>query len=235
MENIEYKCKFCSKVCKNDNSLRNHERLCKLNPNRQTPNGGSRVDSDKWQAYIRGKKGTLSGQYSIEGTCKFCGRTYTTTKAGLHQHENRCIQNPDRIVRVGHPHSDEWKQKASDRAKENSLGGWHTSRTFDYNGIKLDSSYEVKFAEDLDKNKIKWSRPKPLLYRLNGEEHRYYPDFYLDDYDVYVDTKNDYLINHVNPKYGITDVEKIHLVEQQNNVEIYILDKNNLLWSSLPL
>lgn len=109
-------------------------------------------------------------------------------------------------------HSEETKKKLSEAAKRNNLGGWHTSKSFDYKGIKLDSSYEVKFAEDLDRNKIKWSRPKPLLYKLNGEEHRYYPDFYLDDFDVYVDTKNDYLINHVNPKYGITDVEKIHLV-----------------------
>ena len=31
----EYICKFCGKVCKNANSLRNHERLCKENPNRQ--------------------------------------------------------------------------------------------------------------------------------------------------------------------------------------------------------
>lgn len=30
-----YICKFCSKVCKNANSLCNHERLCKLNPNHQ--------------------------------------------------------------------------------------------------------------------------------------------------------------------------------------------------------
>jgi hypothetical protein len=28
-------CKFCEKVCKNDNSLRNHERLCHKNPDRQ--------------------------------------------------------------------------------------------------------------------------------------------------------------------------------------------------------
>lgn len=28
-------CKFCNKICKNDNSLRNHERLCKNNSSRQ--------------------------------------------------------------------------------------------------------------------------------------------------------------------------------------------------------
>ena len=31
-------CKYCKKKYKNDNSLRNHERLCRSNPNRQTPN-----------------------------------------------------------------------------------------------------------------------------------------------------------------------------------------------------
>ena len=30
-----YICKFCGKVCKNANSLRNHERLCKENPEKQ--------------------------------------------------------------------------------------------------------------------------------------------------------------------------------------------------------
>ena len=34
MEN-DFICKFCGKACKNANSLRNHEHLCKLNPNRQ--------------------------------------------------------------------------------------------------------------------------------------------------------------------------------------------------------
>ena len=32
-------CQFCSKVCKNRNSLCNHERLCKLNPDRQVSAG----------------------------------------------------------------------------------------------------------------------------------------------------------------------------------------------------
>lgn len=36
---IEYKCQYCRKICKNENSLRNHERLCKLNPNHQEHTG----------------------------------------------------------------------------------------------------------------------------------------------------------------------------------------------------
>ena len=33
--NEEFVCRYCGKECKNNNSLRNHERLCKENPNRQ--------------------------------------------------------------------------------------------------------------------------------------------------------------------------------------------------------
>ena len=31
----DFICKYCGKICKNANSLRNHERLCKENPNHQ--------------------------------------------------------------------------------------------------------------------------------------------------------------------------------------------------------
>lgn len=34
---MEHVCQYCGKTCKNPNSLRNHERLCKSNPNRQKP------------------------------------------------------------------------------------------------------------------------------------------------------------------------------------------------------
>ena len=36
---MEFKCRYCGKICKNINSLRNHERLCKLNPNHQEHTG----------------------------------------------------------------------------------------------------------------------------------------------------------------------------------------------------
>lgn len=222
MNKITVVCKFCGRKT-NRGGLACHEKYCKLNPNRQTR-----------KSFTKGL--SSAGRQPKELLkCDFCGLVWSTTLSGYKQHIRCCKSNPNRVEYKGHPHTVEEKKHLSDLAKKQGFGGWHTSRSFDYNGISLDSSYELKFAEDLDKNKIKWSRPKPLLYRLNDEEHRYYPDFYLDDYDVYVDTKNDYLINHVNPKYGITDVEKISLVSQQNNVKIYILDKDNLLWSSLNL
>lgn len=208
-------CKYCGKDCKNENSLRNHERLCKLNPDRQLSG---------FELYNKSGKHIGVNQYT---KAEKLGKPKPT----LSEETRKKLSEKGKLQR----HSEETKKKLSEAAKRNNLGSWHTSKSFDYKGIKLDSSYEVKFAEDLDKNNIKWERPKPLLYKLNGEEHRHYPDFFLPDYNVFVDIKNDYLINNVNPRFGITDIEKIHLVEQQNQVKIYILDKNNLSWSSLPL
>lgn len=63
---------------------------------------------------------------------------------------------------------------------------------------------------------------------MDGKQHRYTPDFYLPEYDIYLDPKNDYLINNINPSLGYNDVEKIKKVSTQNNIKILILDVNSL-------
>lgn len=70
------KCKFCLKLCKNDNSLRNHERLCKSNENRQIPN------------FMNFNKQKLDN-------CKFCSKELL--KNNLVKHENSCAMNPQNI------------------------------------------------------------------------------------------------------------------------------------------
>lgn len=137
------------------------------------------------------------------------------------------------LVYKGHPHTEESKKRLSEYAHKRNLGGWYSSKRFVYQGISLQSTYEVEFAKNLDENNIKWIRPKPFYYVLNGIKRRYYPDFYIEDLDVYIDPKNDFLIKRVNPYLGITDMEKIKLVEQQNNIKIIILNKNELTYNDL--
>ena len=48
---------------------------------------------------------------------------------------------------------------------------------------------------------------------------------------MYLDPKNDYLINNANKRIGLTDTEKIHKVSEQNNIKIFILTKNELEWN----
>jgi hypothetical protein len=123
-------------------------------------------------------------------------------------------------------HGLETRNKLSEiRISALNENAFYSKRT-NYNGIKLDSSYELSVAKQLDLFHIKWIRPSYLKYIDDcGQTRRYLPDFYLIDFDVYLDPKNDYLITK--------DLRKIELVKQFNNVKIIILDKNNLLWEKI--
>lgn len=61
--------------------------------------------------------------------------------------------------------------------------------------VWLDSSWEVEIAEYLDKLNIKWIRPKFIKWNdSKGNTRRYFPDFYLPDFDLYLDPKNPYCL-----------------------------------------
>lgn len=63
---------------------------------------------------------------------------------------------------------------------------------------------------------LRWTRPSHMFWidEWNNTK-RYYPDFYLPDYDLYFDPKNKYQI--------MIDRPKIQAVIQQNNVKLFIV------------
>lgn len=206
-------CKFCGKSCKNVNSHRNHERLCPKNPDRKYVS--HTIGHKAWNKGL-----TKDTDERIRKSAETFSKRYKGTELGK--------------LRLSHPCSEEHKAKMRDIAFRRHLGGWHTSRSIEYNGIKLDSEYELMVAKELDSNGIKWERPSYFLWTDDsGVKHRYYPDFYLTEYEVYLDPKNDYLINNKSTRFGITDTEKISIVEKQNGIKILILDKDHLLWENI--
>lgn len=65
---------------------------------------------------------------------------------------------------------------------------WHTN----WQGEKvfLLGGWEQQVALFLDKNHIPWTRPKTgYRYIWQEKEHRYFPDFYLPDQDIYLEVK----------------------------------------------
>lgn len=193
-------CQHCNKECKNVNSLRNHERLCPKNENRtyvshtvgKTPwNKGKSKDTDP-----------IVAQYSAVIKANYASGKVPLTGGATWSREKR-----------------------SEVAKSNGFGGYRSnagrSQKFQVtdsfgNKVTLQSSYELACSKILDSLSINWIRPKSLKY--NGK--RYFPDFYLPDYDLYLDPKNDYL--------ALKDAQKIDCVQQQNNVKVYILTKEML-------
>lgn len=75
------KCQFCGKECKNRNSLRNHERVCKLNPNRQAIETWTKHthltvnQKQKWLDAVRQGQIKRHASYKpILYKCPYCGR-----------------------------------------------------------------------------------------------------------------------------------------------------------------
>jgi hypothetical protein len=61
--------------------------------------------------------------------------------------------------------------------------------------VQLDSSWEEALAKRLDATGVQWTRPDPIKYvDHNNVTRNYFPDFYLPDYDIYLDPKNPYAI-----------------------------------------
>jgi len=117
------------------------------------------------------------------------------------------------------------KERLSQLAKERGLGGYREKagrskkfKVLDSYGteVTLQSSYELKCSELLNEMQLKWIRPTFLRYG----ERKYFPDFLLTDYQIYLDPKNDFLKS--------LDQEKIEKVIDENSVKVYVLSHEQI-------
>ena len=168
-------CKFCGKECKNANSLRNHERLCSKNPDRQY----SWFQLNPPSAYKH------SNQFI---KAKEEGKTFEvseTTRKAL----SDAIKKRDKSFTqaVGKKISKTVKKKIKD-------GTWHVSikksMYYEYKGIIFHGKWELYYAQYLDSKNIKWKRPSETFsYIFNNKEKYYTPDFYIPSEDLYIEIK----------------------------------------------
>lgn len=196
-------CIFCEKISVNTNSAAQHSIRCNFNPNKIKIKGG------------------MSGKVSHKK-----GKTKYTEPSLMKQSETlKARIKSGEIKTTGRPHSQETKEKLSIIMSERIKRNIRFSKMENYKGIWLESSYESIVARELDKNDIKWERPSALKWSYNDRIRRYLPDFYLPDFNVYLDPKNDYLIKK--------DKLKIELTSLQNNVTIIVLNKEELQWEKI--
>lgn len=109
------------------------------------------------------------------------------------------------------------------------VGGYRTKsgtskfRGAFYKNIWMDSSWELKLATRLDNLNIKWERNESFHFAysdINGENKKYHPDFYLPDYDFYIEIKG----------YWTAKVRhKMNDALIKNNFKLLILDKLPLI------
>ena len=122
--------------------------------------------------------------------------------------------------------SEDGLRRLSQAAKERSLGGYrpHPNRGEYYNGMWFDSKWEVAVAKSLDESKVKWIKPDQGFVWTDAGR-KYYPDFYLVDFDIYLDPKNSYL--------RTKDAEKINQAQVRNGIRVLVLTQTQLTWEEI--
>ena len=153
-----------------------------------------------------------------------------------HSQETKDLVKLKNTERVWDGHTEDFKKKQRNNAIKRGLGGVRPSKRIKYGDKTLGSTYELEVVKSLDENKIRWDTCKKFYYKdPNNKKRSYTPDIYLIDYDIYLDPKNDFLINNINPSLGYSDKDKIRLVEEQNNIRVIIVNKYELNWDSIKL
>lgn len=190
-------CKFCLKYFDSASGRGVHEVSCDKNPDKKIRNITKRTAWNKGQTKYTNES-VAKGSINLKNTLK-----------------NKPL--------VG---CFAWsKEKKSEEAKKRKFGGYreNAGRSKKYQVLDsfgkqttLQSSYEYKCFEILSELSIRWIRPKALKY--NGRN--YFADFYLVDYNIYLDPKNNYKAK--------LDSEKIQLVREQNQVNVFIILEKDL-------
>lgn len=169
-------CGYCSKEFEFTRAVEkaSHARWCTSNPKYEHYISLNRERNATEVMNARRKEiGHLNGAVKA----KIEGRTYISPLKGR--------KNPH-----SKPHSDEVKEKIRQKALSSSHRRLKKGMV-KYKDIWLDSSWEYELAKRLDELEIKWERPAPLTWiDLEGRSHHYFPDFYLVDFDMYLDPKN---------------------------------------------
>ena len=205
-------CKFCSKECHNQNSLKNHERLCKNNPERTV-----KEKTDKWYEAMHKRKGCGTNQY------------IKAKKLGL---PNPIVSEETRkklsLTNKGKKHSKESREHLSEvqskLLEEKGNGGFLDVKYYDLKNInnedfKVRGTWELKYGIYLNNKNILWKRKVYLKYENEGILKTYSPDFYLPETNEYIEIKG---------FFSDYDKEKMKLVDEYNNIKVIVLQKKDL-------
>lgn len=172
------------------------------------------VNKEKNKQYIEKYKACRSNKPNIkcyELTCVICNERFLRFNKNIKTCSSAC---KSRLL--------------SQLSKQNpNCGGETNYKRYSYKNIIFDSSWEVEIAMFLDEHQIKWSRSrKHILYWVDssGERRRYYPDFFLEEFNAYVDPKNPFKQKQDKEKLDFIRKSHILIVGNINECKQQILE-----------
>lgn len=207
-------CKYCNKLCKNLNSLHQHEIRCSENPNkiRTKQSDSNKIKISKSMKLNHNNSNRIWKEETLEKlkiSSTEINRKYWT--------EEKRKEHSDLMKKIVKVNPDSYSTKnVSGRVKN-----------FIYNNTVLKGSWEVKIAELLDDNDIVWTNKiTPIPYLWENNWHLYFPDFYLPDFDLYIEVKG-YQRERDTIKWSF--VKKPLLIIKKLEIKTLIKNKKNIL------
>jgi hypothetical protein len=185
-------CKYCSRECKNNNSLKQHEIRCKLNDdkievksnfieyNRKLKNGEAikEYTNHYKKAEILGLDKPIMSYETIE-KMRISGRLQEWDSERRKRHS-------DIMLKTSKLYPDSY-------SSNNVCGRTKLIDSIDSfgNDTKLNGSWEYLVSILLNELSIKWTNKitEKIYYIWEGKERIYYPDFYLTEFDIYIEVK----------------------------------------------
>ena len=166
-------CKYCNTefTIETASQRANHSRWCDLNPKRiqYVKDLILRSKNSSENQYTKAKKmGTDIPKSPLKGKpSTFLGKRHT--------------DDVKEIIR----------QKALNSNHRRLVRSIRNYTKLDGTIVQLDSSWEEMLASRLDTLNIDWIRPGPMKWiDSKGRIRNYFPDFYLPEYNIFIDPKN---------------------------------------------
>lgn len=191
----DLQCTFCSKQCKSSVAYKQHYVRCNDNPNRIL--------------------------YKPTGKPK----GYKPWNTGLSKDTDERVLRHSNTLKgkvgtfLGKKHTTESKRKISQKLSINNKGG--RSKWYEVAGQKVQGTWERNVALKFEELGIVWKKLKTnrdtLEYVMDDKIRCYTPDFYLPDYDVFLEIKG---------RWWGRDKEKMEIVlKTYPNKNIVIVEK----------
>ena len=203
-------CIFCKQFLKNNRSVTIHTRSCKENPNR-----------------IPGFWETAEHKKKIGDGIKKISHVYKTP-------EYRQKKSLKAIEYYSDPLNREKQSIAMKKAvidhpesySDNNIVG--RSKHFTVDGVRYNSTWEYIVSKKLDESGIIWQRTKiqPVPYKWKDRWHLYFPDFFLPEYNIYIEVKG-YETERDVAKWSQSD--KPVLVIKQKHIDLINKNEYNIL------
>jgi len=185
-------CKYCNKECKNNNSVAQHEIRCKLNINKIDVKSNfilynekvknNQIIKENTNQYTKAKNlGNEIPVISDETRMKLsdAGKKQIWTQARRNNHSIAMIE-----ATIKYPDSYSANNVCGRTKLIDSIDSYN-------NKTKLNGSWEFYVSILLNYLNINWTNiiEEKIYYIWENKKRIYYPDFYLPDFDLYIEVK----------------------------------------------